>query len=381
MWQRWPVFGHDSAMRGSARVPLRGLVGLVSSLVLLACGAPAGDAPQAEEAGPAAVVATPDEVSDEVYAERYNAAKQRIADLDSGNPMVVKGAVNELGPELRKIAEGAADKHLRANASLLAGSLYDLAGDSRSAIAFYRQAHGLLPDDIEPVRILALSLGRDGQYAEAAKLQEKVVADDMDDLAAWLLQGELLLKAGEEEEAKKAYIRYEIRRKGLLDGLTLQKDGVFVTAAEDRAVIAGALTPASDNGTAIALLYALKYEPDAKVRAAILETMGIQRLAGYQKAIEERLAIESDPVVKEVAQWALDEIKRDPLDTRPGAPPELVADAPAEGETAAEADGDAKIGAPAEGDPSAEPSAPEPVKNALPGGEGDAPPDPAPSPS
>lgn len=372
MWQRWPVFGNDSATRGSARVPLGVLVGLVSSLVVLACGAPQADKPATEEASPAAVVATPEKVSDEVYAERYDAAKQRIADLDRNNPMVVKGAVNELGPVLRAIAEGAADKHLRANASLLAGSLYDLADDPRSAIAFYRQAHGLLPDEIEPVRILALSLGGDGHYAEAATLQEKVVADDMDDLAAWLLLGELQLKAGNTEEAKKAYIRYEIRRKGLLDGLTLQKDGVFVTSVEDRVVVAGALTPASDNGTAIALLYALKYEPEPKVRAAILETMGVQRLAGFQKAIEERLAIESDPVVKEVGQWALDEIKRDPLDTRPGAPPDLVSDsdaqeagyAPAEGEVAPKGE-----------------AAPEAAKDALPGGEGDAPPDPAPSPS
>jgi len=157
-----------------------------------------------------------------------------------------------------------------------------------------------------------------------------------------------------------------------LDGLTLQKDGVFVTSVEDRVVVAGALTPASDNGTAIALLYALKYEPEPKVRAAILETMGVQRLAGFQKAIEERLAIESDPVVKEVGQWALDEIKRDPLDTRPGAPPDLVSDsdaqeagyAPAEGEVAPKGE-----------------AAPEAAKDALPGGEGDAPPDPAPSPS
>ena len=376
MWQRWPVFGHDSAPRVRARVPLGVLLGLVSSLMVPACGAPQADKPATEEAGPAAVVATPEKVSDEVYAERYNAAKQRIADLDRQNPMVVKGAVNELGPVLRGIAEGAADAHLRANASLLAGSLYELADDPRSAIAFYRQAHGFLPDEIEPVRILALSLGGDAQYAEAAALQEKVVADDMDDLAAWLLLGELQVKAGNTEEAKKAYIRYEIRRKGLLDGLTLQNDGVFVTPVEDRVVVAGALTPASDNGTAIALLYALKYEPEAKVRAAILETMGIQRLAGYQKAIEERLAIESDPVVKEVGQWALDEIKRDPLDTRPGAPPELVADgdAPAEGDPP---EGDA----PAEGAAPEGEAAPEAAKDALPGGEGETPPDPAPSPS
>ncbi|MCA9663542.1 MAG: tetratricopeptide repeat protein, partial [Myxococcales bacterium] len=159
---------------------------------------------------------------DDAYVDRYQQAKQRIADLDVGNPMAVKGAVNQLAPDLREIADKAKDSHLRANASLLLGSLYQTAGDNRSAIAFYRQARGLLPDEIEPARVLALALGADGQYKEAAALQVKVVEDDMDDLEAWLLLGELHLKAGDEEEAKKAYIRYEIRRKGLLDGLTLR---------------------------------------------------------------------------------------------------------------------------------------------------------------
>ncbi len=354
VWQRWPVFNNESAMRRCARALTRGLFGCTCVFVAIACGDPNAQSPvkpvkiDIAETAPAK--------SDDAYVKRYKLAKQRIANLDRNDKMAVKGAVNQLAADLREIAEKAEDKHLRANASLLVGSLYELAKDSRSAIAFYRQAHGLLPEEVEPVRILALALGSDGQYAEAAKLQERVVEDDMDDLAAWLLLGELHLKAGATEEAKKAYIRYEIRRKGLLDGLTLQKDGVFVTSAEDRRICAGALTPATDNGTAIALLYALKFEPEARVRAAILETMGIQHLAGYKKAIEERLEGEADPAVVEVGRWALNEIERDPLDTRPGPPPELLAPAkPATDET--------------------------PAKDETPAGKGTPPPDPAPSPS
>ena len=81
--------------------------------------------------------------------------------------------------------------------------------------------------------------------------------------------------------------------------------------------------------------------------------MGLQRLAGYKKAIEERLEGEADPAVVEVGRWALNEIERDPLDTRPGPPPELL-------------------------DP-AEPA--KDAKDEMPAGKGDPPPDPAPSPS
>ncbi|MEZ4381604.1 MAG: hypothetical protein R3A79_09660 [Nannocystaceae bacterium] len=321
------------------------------------CNDPNTQAPPQPESVRVQSPAEQAQAKDDAYVDRYQQAKQRIAELDVTNPMAVKGAVNQLAPDLREIADKAKDSHLRANASLLLGSLYQSAGDDRSAIAFYRQAHGLLPDEIEPVRVLALALGRDGQFKEAAALQAKVVEDDMDDLEAWLLLGELHLKGGDEEEAKKAYIRYEIRRKGLLDGLTLRADGEFVTSAKDRAVCAGALAPAADNGTAMALLYALKFEPDPKVRAAILETMGIQRLVGYKQAITERLAIEDDPAVQEVGKWALDEIERDPLDSRPGVAPEVAAEAAAEGDAAA---GDAKAATSGEGGepPDAPPSPP-----------------------
>jgi len=167
-------------------------------------------------------------VDDDALAGRYQAAKERIAGIDPVDPMGMRGALNELGPQLREIAESAKAAPLRANASLLLGSLYQSNGDRRSAIAFYRQAGALLPGEIEPVRVLALALGADGQFAEAAALQRRVVEDDADDLAAWLLLGELLVKSGEREQASAAYIAYEIRRKGLIDGLTLRGEEGFV---------------------------------------------------------------------------------------------------------------------------------------------------------
>ncbi|MCB9705827.1 MAG: hypothetical protein H6711_28445 [Myxococcales bacterium] len=317
----------------------------VIALTLAACGEPATSQPPPRQ-GAGAPAQAAAELSDEALAERYNAAKARTAELDTQNALAVKGAVNELGPQLREIADKARDPHLRANASLLLGSLHELAGDRRAAIAFYRQASGLVPKEIEPVRVLALALGAEGAFKEAAELQDRVVADDMDDLAAWLLLGELRIKAGDVDGAKEAYVAYEIRRKGLIDGLTLRQEGAFIKAPEERAGCAVALTPAADNGTAMALLYALKYEPDPKVRASIAETMGIQRLAGYKEALSERLGIEPDPAVKEVLQWALDEIGRDPLETRPGAPPELLA-----GEEAGSADDATPPAAPAEDAP------------------------------
>ena len=295
-------------------------------------GAACGGSPSQVPPPTKDAVAAPKAVDDEALAERYQAAKERVAALTPGDAIALKGALNELGPQLREIADSAHAPHLRANASLLQGSLYEANGDRTAAIAFYRQAAALLPGEIEPVRVLALALGADGQFAEAAALQRKVVDDDMDDLAAWLLLGELRVKAGDTAGASEAYVAYEIRRKGLIDGLTLRGEGGFVKSAEERAGCALALAPAADNGTAIAMIYALKNEADPKVRAAIVETMGIQHLAGYEATLVERQASEDDPKVREVITWAIEEIRKDPLDTRPGPAPELLA--PADGAAA-----------------------------------------------
>src|SRR5690606_4448328 len=125
---------------------------------------------------------------------------------------------------------------LRANASLLLGTLHERAGDRTSAIAFYRQTLALLPNEVEPRRVLALALAADGQFTAAIPEQEAVVKDDPDDLEAWLLLGELNVKAERAEEAKLAYGAYEMRRRGLIDGLTLQnKDGTWSMPADQRA--------------------------------------------------------------------------------------------------------------------------------------------------
>ncbi|HRI07660.1 MAG TPA: HEAT repeat domain-containing protein [Nannocystaceae bacterium] len=332
-----------SRSMNEGRVRAWALGGVALGVLVAACGGSASQVPPPKKTAPAAAATA---VDDDALAGRYQAAKERVAGIDPADAMALKGALNELGPQLREIADKAKAPHLRANASLLLGSLYEQNGDRTAAIAFYRQSMALLPKEVEPARVLALALGADGQFVEAVALQRRVVEDDMDDLAAWLLLGELLVKAGDGGGASEAYVAYEVRRKGLIDGLTLRGEGGFVKSPEERAGCALALAPAADNGTAIALIYALKNEADPKVRAAIVETMGIQHLAGYKQTLEERQASEDDAKVREVIAWALGEIARDPLDTRPGPAPQVAA--PGEGtagEAAAPAGANATAGA------------------------------------
>ncbi|MFY0531359.1 tetratricopeptide repeat protein [Nannocystis pusilla] len=260
--------------------------------------------------------------TDESRAELYLQAKERMAALlpeDKDGPQRI---VAELGPGLREIADNASDAPLRANASLLLGTLHERAGDRRTAISFYRQTLALLPNEIEPRRVLALALAADGQFEAAIPEQEAVVKDDPDDLEAWLLLGEVNVKAGRTEEATKAYAAYEMRRRGLIDGLTLQnKDGTYVMPVDQRAACARALIPARDNGTGLALLYALSREPDPVVRQALAEAMGSQRLTGYKAALTEAAAKEAHPEAKAAMLWAVQEIERDPLESRPGPAP------------------------------------------------------------
>lgn len=279
--------------------------------------------------------------ADDAMAQRYIEIKERFAALtpeDKAGPGRILG---EVGAELRQIADTAKDLHLRANASLLLGTLYEANGDPRTAISFYRQVIALLPEDAAPRRVLAMALAMDRQYAAALPEQKLVVKDDPDDLEAWLLLGELAVKAGEQETATEAYAAYEMRRKGLIDGISLKSpEGVFVLPADQRADCARALIPARDNGTAIALLYALSIETEPSVRAALVEAMGNQRLVGYKAPLEARLTTETAQEVKEAIIWALAEIQRDPLDTRPGPAPIQPTDAadgkPADPATAGE---------------------------------------------
>lgn len=258
----------------------------------------------------------------ESRAELYLQAKERLAALLPEDKDGPRRILAELGAGLREIAENAADAPLKANASLLLGTLHERAGDRRTAISFYRQTMALLPNEIEPRRVLALALAADGQFEAAIPEQEAVVKDDPDDLEAWLLLGEVNVKAGRTEEATKAYAAYEMRRRGLIDGLTLQnKDGTYVMPVDQRAACARALIPARDNGTALALLYALKREPDPVVRQALAEAMGTQRLTGYKAPLSDMAAREAHPEAKAAMLWAIQEIERDPLESRPGPAP------------------------------------------------------------
>lgn len=311
--------GCPVAMRNVARV-----VGALLVVSLVGCSeAPRTPLPVPKSVTKAAEAAAP---SDEGLAERYLAAKDRLAALMPEDREGPQRLLTELGPGLREVAEKAAGVALRANASLLLGTLYERAGDPRSAISFYRQTAALIPAEIEPRRVLALALASDGQFVEAIAEQEAVIKDDPDDLEAWLLLGEFNVKAGRGDESAKAYAAYELRRKGLIDGLTLQsKDGTYLMPVDQRAACARALIPARDNGTALALLYALEREPDPSVRQALAEAMGTQRLLGYKEPLTARAAAEAHPEVKAAMVWALQEIERDPLDARPS--PLLPADA------------------------------------------------------
>lgn len=300
------------------RIDLRALCATVL-LTSSGCGeAPKAPPPKLDRAEAKAEVKAPAEG----LAERYLAAKERMAALlptDKEGPRRILG---ELGPGLREVAEKAPEVPLRANASLLLGTLHEMSGDRRTAVSFYRQAIALLPEEVEARRVLALALAADAKYAEAIPEQEIVIRDDPDDLEAWLLLGELNVKAGRTEDATKAYAAYEMRRKGLIDGLTLQnKDGTWVMPAEQRAACARALIPARENGTAVALLYALDREPDPVVRLALAEAMGTQRLPAYTQMLTAKSAAEAHPEAKAAMLWALQEIARDPLDARPGPAP------------------------------------------------------------
>ncbi len=341
-----------SLLHGASRLMALALV----SGLLSACG---GGEPAKQQPAPVVTKAAPTPATDDALTDRYLAAKERLGALlpeDKAGPGRI---LTELGPGLREVAESAKDVHLRANASLLLGTLYQQSGDLRTAISFFRQSAALLPDEAGPSRILAIALAADKQYAPAIVEQRKVVADDLDDLEAWLLMGELGVRSEDKDLATEAYAAYEMRRKGLIDGLTLKStDGVFTLPPDQRASCARALIPARDNGTAIALIYSLSIETDPTVRVAVVEAMGAHRLTGYKPALEPLLTKETNQEVKEAIGWALAEIQRDPLESKPGptpvdptsrpSGPETKTDAKAETKSAVDAKSETKTDAKAE---------------------------------
>jgi hypothetical protein len=60
------------------------------------------------------------------------------------------------------------------------------------------------------------------------------------------------------------------------------------------------------------------------VRERVAAIMGEQRLVGYQKLLETKLATEQVAEVKQAIEWALAEIQRDPIETAPGPVPESI---------------------------------------------------------
>ena len=165
------------------------------------------------------------------------------------------------------------------------------AGDFAGAIRRFEQVATLLPEEPAGHAVLALARAATKDFEGALVAQKRLVELDPDDLQAWLIWGELQVKAGHPEEAAKVYAGYEVRRKGLLDGLTLKKGEAYELQPEDRAGCARALGAATDNGTALALLYALSSDPHPGVRAALVEVMAEQRLEGYLEPLEHHLTV------------------------------------------------------------------------------------------
>jgi len=304
--------------------------------------APAPEAPA--EAAPAAAT-----VPLETRYAQWRARFEQDDALGHGD------AFPQLRADLVEVANTAEDRHLRANAALLLGAVYEQRKEPAEAEGFYRLAAGLVTDDPGPKMALALVLAAQNEFAEAARVQAEVAVQDPDNLENWLLLGELRHKAGDAAGAAQAYVDYERRRKGLIDGLTLTRDGAPIVARDERIGCAEALAVATDQGTAVALAYALEKDPEPLVRAAVARIMGVQRLAWYRAPLEQRLARESEAEVREALTWALAEIAREPVEvTRPSAE-EMMASL-AEGTAAQAPEGAAAEGGNAA--PKAEPAAP-----------------------
>ncbi len=307
------------------------------AVALASCGRDGPSAPAAGEpppsVGSAGAPAPRQAPSDEELEARYRAARDVLA----GGAPPSGAALERVRAELEQVANLARDKHLRANGALLLGSLEEQAGRTDRAVALYRHAATLVPDDAGPHMALALALSGAKRWAEAAEAQLRAAKLDPDNLENWLLLGEMRTKGGDKDGAVEAYAAYELRRKGLLDGLTLKGPGAdgapaapdgYRLGPEDRARCALALSIATDQGTARGLLYALASEPDPRVRAAIVEAMGLQRLADYIPPLEARKENEPDPAVRAAIERALAEIRRAPVKPRAEGARELPAPAP-----------------------------------------------------
>ncbi len=197
-------------------------------------------------------------------------------------------AVLELVWSLRGVANGGEGAELRANAALLAASLEDERGAREGALAFVALAHALMPDAAEPFVARAHILSKTHASTDlerAAQAAEQAVRRAPDDLSNHLLLGQLQLRAGHPEASAAAYAQYETRRAELINGLTLQKDGVYVLGEDARVANTAALATVPDEGTANAFIFALKTDPVARVRVAVARAMAQHRLVDYLPAL------------------------------------------------------------------------------------------------
>jgi tetratricopeptide (TPR) repeat protein len=270
---------------------------------------------------PAAAPTTP-AVDDDALAMRYLELRAGYdAAPESYGGKAGSPELTAITTELRTMSNEAKDVHLRANAALLLGAMHQARGGWEAAAGAYRRAAQLVPEDAGPHMALARALSMTKDYKAAAEAQLRAVELDPDNLEQYLALGELRIKAGDKASGAKAYADYEVRRRGLIDGLTLKHEGAYKVSIDDRIGCAESLAVAADVGTAFALLYALEQEPEPKVRAAIVRAMGSHRFVGYKPRLVKRLADEQDAGVREAITWAVAEIDRDPVDTRLEGPP------------------------------------------------------------
>lgn len=248
-------------------------------------------------------------------------AEYRQVKANTSDPAALSDEqLRQAAGRLRDVVEGAKDPHLRANACILAASLYDAKKEYATALSYYRQAIALVPQEPSGYALSALTLAKLSRFEDAVKMQRELVRRDPDDLQGWLLLGELNTRAKQPERAAKAYAAYETRRSGLLEGLTRKNaDGAYALDVSHRRECVHALAAAPDAGTSLALVYALQSEPDASVRGAIVEVMHDQRFAGYLRPLKEWKVKEKDAALVKQIDAAIAAISADPVKTRPEA--------------------------------------------------------------
>ena len=91
------------------------------------------------------------------------------------------------------------------------GMAYDINGFRQEAIATYRQAQSLDPNDFRWPYFAAHLIAEDGDYEKALGLLDQALAINADYASAWLSRGAWLQKANQPRAAMEAYGRAELR--------------------------------------------------------------------------------------------------------------------------------------------------------------------------